>query len=132
MPRVISFQPMRVLIDGHDSEGRLILADDQLAAVFVRLDGQTHNPEHKGLRHLEAGFGKCNVRDTPLFKTPDEAGAWVKNPHEQGRVIPIRRFMESDSVPKGSVRTVRSRSPAGRASLANREYAPAVPSARLE
>jgi hypothetical protein len=78
MPRVISFQPMRVLIDGHDSEGRLILADDQLAAVFVRLDGQTHNPEHKGLWHLEAGFGKCNVRDAPLFKTPDEAGAWVQ------------------------------------------------------
>jgi hypothetical protein len=78
MPRVISFQPMRVLIDGHDSEGRLILADDQLAAVFVRLDGQTPNPEHKALWHLEAGFGKCNVRDAPLFKTPDEAGAWVQ------------------------------------------------------
>ena len=26
----ISFQPIRVLIDGHDSEGRLVLADDQL------------------------------------------------------------------------------------------------------
>ena len=39
MPLDISFQPMRVLIDGHDSEGRLILADDQLAAVIVRLDG---------------------------------------------------------------------------------------------
>jgi hypothetical protein len=74
----ISFQPMRVLIDGHDSEGRLILADSQLAAVFVRLDGETHNPEHKGLWHLEAGFGKCNIRNAPLFKTPDEAGAWVE------------------------------------------------------
>jgi hypothetical protein len=74
----ISFQPMRVLIDGHDSEGRLILADSQLAAVIVRLDGETHNPEHKGLWHLEAGFGKCNIRKRPLFKTPDEAGAWVE------------------------------------------------------
>ena len=27
----ISLQPMRVLIDGHDSEGYLVLADDQLA-----------------------------------------------------------------------------------------------------
>lgn len=35
----ISFQPMRVLIDGHDSEGSLVLVDNQLAAVFVRLDG---------------------------------------------------------------------------------------------
>jgi len=74
----ISFMPMRVLIDGHDSEGNLVLADNQLAAVIVRLDGQTHDPEHKGRWNLEAGFGKCNVRDAPLFKTPEEAGAWVE------------------------------------------------------
>jgi hypothetical protein len=75
----ISFQPMRVLIDGHDSEGRLILADNQLAAVIVRLDGEHHEPEHKGWWHLEAGFGKCDVRVAPqTFKTPDEAGAWVE------------------------------------------------------
>ena len=74
----ISFQPMRVLIDGHDSQGNLVLVDNQLAAVTVRLDGQAHNSEHKGLWHLEAGFGKCNVRvEPPLFKTPEEAGAWV-------------------------------------------------------
>jgi hypothetical protein len=74
----ISFMPMRVLIDGHDSEGRLILADSQLAAVIVRLDGETHNPEHKGQWYLEAGFGKCSTRDAPLFKTSEEAGAWVE------------------------------------------------------
>jgi hypothetical protein len=75
----ISFQPMRVLIDGHDSEGNLILANGQLAAVIVRLDGQTHHPEHKGLWHLEAGFGKCDVRVAPpVFTTPEEAGAWVE------------------------------------------------------
>ncbi|MDP8918631.1 MAG: hypothetical protein M3O00_07035 [Pseudomonadota bacterium] len=74
----ISFQPMRVLIDGHDSEGSLVLVDNQLAAVFVRLDGPAHDPEHKGLWHLEAGFGKCNIRDTPLFRTTEEAGAWVE------------------------------------------------------
>ena len=78
MPLDISFQPMRVLIDGHDTDGRLILADNQLAAVFVRLDGTYHDPEYKGWWHLEAGFGKCNVRNTPLFKTPEEAGAWVE------------------------------------------------------
>ena len=74
----ISFMPMRVLIDSHDTDGYLVLADNQLAAVFVRLDGQSHDPEHKGLWHLEAGFGKCNIRDAPLFKTPDKAGAWVE------------------------------------------------------
>jgi hypothetical protein len=75
----ISFQPMRVLIDGHDSDGKLVLVDNQLAAVFVRLDGQSHDPEHKGLWHLEAGFGKCNIRDAPLFKTPEQAGTWVQS-----------------------------------------------------
>jgi hypothetical protein len=73
----ISFMPMRVLIDGHDSEGRLILADSQLTVVIVCLDGEYHDRECKGRWHLEAGFGKCNTRDAPLFKTPDEAGAWV-------------------------------------------------------
>ncbi len=68
---------MRVLIDGHDTDGMLVLADRQLAAVFVRLDGTYHDPEQKGWWHLEAGFGKCNVRDAPLFRTPEDAGAWV-------------------------------------------------------
>jgi hypothetical protein len=66
----ISFQPMRVLIDGHDSEGRLILANGDLAAVIVRLDGQTHDPEHKGLWNLGAGFGRCSVRDAPCSRRP--------------------------------------------------------------
>jgi hypothetical protein len=78
MPLDISFQPMRVLIDGHDSEGNLILADGQLTAVIVRLDGEIHAPEHKGLWNLEAGFGQCAVRAVPPFRTPEEAGAWVE------------------------------------------------------
>ena len=75
----ISFQSMRVLIDGHDSEGRLVLADDQLAAVIVRLDGEAHDLAQKGLWHLEAGFGKCTppMDVAPLWNTPEEAGVWV-------------------------------------------------------
>jgi hypothetical protein len=74
----ISFQSLRVLIDGHDSEGNLVLSGGQLAAVIVRLDGEHHGPDNKGWWHLEAGFGKCDVRNAPLFKTPEEAGAWVR------------------------------------------------------
>jgi hypothetical protein len=70
--------PMRVLIDGHDTDGRLVLADSQLAAVFVRLDGEHHDPGHRGWWHLKAGFGKCNIQSAPLVKTPDEAGALVQ------------------------------------------------------
>ena len=75
----ISFQPMRVRIDGHDSEGRLVLVDNQLVAVIVRLDGHSHDPDQRGLWHLEAGFGMYTVpRPMPLFKTLEEARAWVE------------------------------------------------------
>jgi hypothetical protein len=79
MPLDISFLPMRVLIDGHDTDGTLVLANNQLAAVFVRLDGTHHDPEHKGWWHLEAGFGKCAATTTSrLFRAPEEARAWVE------------------------------------------------------
>lgn len=52
--------------------------DHQLVAVFVRLDGLCHDPRHKGLWDLEAGFGKCNIGDALLVKTMEEAGAWVE------------------------------------------------------
>jgi hypothetical protein len=84
MPLDISFQPMRVLIDGHDSEGKLILADGQLAAVIARLDGKAHPSKHKGWWHLEAGLGKCAVRTEHLFKTPEEAGDWVRRRLTEG------------------------------------------------
>jgi len=73
----ISLFPMRVLIDGHDTDGNLVLADSQLVAVVVRLDGTHHDPGHRGWWHMEAGFGKCNSQRAPLFRTPVEAGAWV-------------------------------------------------------
>ena len=75
----ITSQPVKVLVDGHDSEGRLIFANDQLSAVIVRLDGDAHAPDYKNLWNLEAGFGKCSVRVAPpAFTTPKEAGAWVE------------------------------------------------------
>ena len=79
MPLDITFTPMRVLIDGHDTYGNLVLADGQLAAVIVRLDGEHHGRQDKGLWNLEAGFGKCAANHAPLFTTPEEAGAWVEH-----------------------------------------------------
>lgn len=80
MPFDITFQPVKVRIDGHDSEGRLIFADDQLSAVIVRLDGEAHAHDHKGRWHLEAGFGPCEARVAPpTFTTPEEAAAWVRH-----------------------------------------------------
>ena len=75
----ISLVPLRALIDGHDIESNLVFWDNQLAAAFVRLDGTHHDPEHKGWWHLEAGFGKCDIRAAPhVFKTTEGAGAWVE------------------------------------------------------
>jgi hypothetical protein len=54
MAHQISFQPMRVLIDGHDSDGRLILAGDQLAAVIVLLEAEHHSPDTKAKWHQDS------------------------------------------------------------------------------
>ncbi len=54
----------------------LVLADGQLAAVLVRLDGEHHTID-VGKWFLEAGFGKCavNSANSPLWSTPEEAGS---------------------------------------------------------
>ena len=90
----ISFQPICVLIDGHDSHGNLVLANNQLAAVIVRVDGEAHPPDMKGKWHLEAGFGKCAEPPgvAPLWTTPEEAGAWVKERLTSGRAHTSRPF----------------------------------------
>jgi hypothetical protein len=78
MALTISFQPLCMLIDGRVSEGKLILADNQPAAVVVHLNSECYDLDRPSLWHLEAGFGKCVVRNAPLFKTSKEAGAWVE------------------------------------------------------
>jgi hypothetical protein len=74
----ITFQAIPVLIDGYDTEGRLVLFDGQLAAVLARLDGDAHDAAWRGNWHLEAGFGHCSQPGTYTFKTLDEAGAWIE------------------------------------------------------
>ena len=77
MPSAVSFQSIPVLIDGHDTEGSLLLHDGQLVAVLARLDGQSHDPEFKGRWHLEAGLGPCQEIGTVTFENLDEAGRWA-------------------------------------------------------
>lgn len=78
MPPHVTFQPIGVLINGHDSDGRLILADDQLAAVVVRLDVEMHSAADRGPWYLEAGFGKCAASSSGLlWATPEAVGQWV-------------------------------------------------------
>jgi hypothetical protein len=77
MRSAITLQPIPVLIDGHDTEGRLVLHDGQLVAVLARLDGDAHGEGLKGRWHLEAGFGPCHFGGTYLFDTLEDAAAWA-------------------------------------------------------
>jgi hypothetical protein len=77
MRSAVSFQAIPVLIDGHDTEGSLVLHDGQLVAVLARLDGDSHDPEFKGRWHLEAGFGPCQEVGTRLFETLEDAARWA-------------------------------------------------------
>jgi hypothetical protein len=77
MRSAISFQSIPVLIDGHDTEGSLVLHDGQLVAVLARLDGDSHDPELKGRWHLEAGLGPCQAIGTWLFENLEEAARWA-------------------------------------------------------
>ena len=76
--QAITFQAIPILIDGHDTQGQLVLFDEQLVAVLARLDGDAHDPAMKSWWNLEAGFGPCQAIGDNLFKTLDEAGAWVR------------------------------------------------------
>ena len=60
-----------------DEHGFLVYVDGALAAVFARLDDETHG-SHQGYWYLEAGFGRCSAPTSGLmFATSAEAEEWV-------------------------------------------------------
>jgi hypothetical protein len=73
----ITLQPIPVMAGSRDHEGRLVLADGQLAAVLVRLSDEVHGEERGGW-FLETGFGRCDGTEHPVFESLDEAEAWVR------------------------------------------------------
>ena len=75
---VVSFQAIPILIDGHDTQGQLVLIDGQLVAVLARLDGDAHDPAMKSWWNLEAGFGPCQAIGDNLFQNLDDAETWVR------------------------------------------------------
>jgi hypothetical protein len=74
---VVSYQPIPILIDSHDTQGLLALLDGQLVAVLSRLDAEAYGRDLKGRWHLEAGFGPCDG-DGHLFATPEDIPTWVR------------------------------------------------------
>ncbi|MDG2520375.1 hypothetical protein P7B02_02385 [Caulobacter segnis] len=73
----IDFTPVTVATDSADREGFLMLADDQLVGVIVRLAGSEHG-QLQGAFYLEAGFGRCAVTPSATFESLDVAGAWAR------------------------------------------------------
>ena len=74
----LRFQPTRVATGSMDEEGLLVLADERLVAVLVRLSGEEHG-ELIGAWFLEAGFGQCASIQPPTFTTLEEAETWLEH-----------------------------------------------------
>jgi hypothetical protein len=62
---------MRVRTGCRDTESRLVLLDDELVAVLVRLDDEIHGDDQSKW-FLEARFGSLSLRTDP-FADLDEA-----------------------------------------------------------
>ena len=72
----IHLQPVRVGTDSPDEEGQLVLADGRLVAVLVHLSDEYEADAGKWF--LEAGFGRVNHPDPPMFADLDEAQGWIE------------------------------------------------------
>jgi hypothetical protein len=73
----LAFRGIRVDTSSSDQEGRLVLADDHLVAVLVRLDGAEHGSDC-GRWLLEAGFGRCADPPVRPFLDLKAAARWIR------------------------------------------------------
>lgn len=71
----LALQAMAVATGSDDRDGMLVLADDELVAVLVRLS-DSHGGK-AGLWFLEHGFAVLKSADNPVFADLDAAGRWV-------------------------------------------------------
>ncbi len=69
-----TLQPMRVAT-GFDEEGMMVLDEQRLLAVLVRLSDE--NEVAPGQWYLEAGFGPLDGGSHPLFSNLDMAQEWI-------------------------------------------------------
>ena len=72
---------LQVLIDGGSRRGKMIMADDKLAAILVPVGPTEHGGNQAvGGWYLEAGFGPCStlrVLAPELFESEAMALDWV-------------------------------------------------------
>src|SRR4051812_2625766 len=85
MPLTSRCQPLLVNTASPDHQGYLVLVDDHLVAVLVRLEPDEHlAPELRERWFVEAGFGPCQVRGrTWSFASPADALGWARQQVEE-------------------------------------------------
>jgi hypothetical protein len=89
----ITLQVISVMSDGGTREGRMILADGHVVAIFTQVTVEdTAGDEHRAEGwFLEAGFGPCSNLMTitpPIFDTLEQAVEWVCFRLETGLASP--------------------------------------------
>ncbi|GJE14549.1 hypothetical protein [Methylobacterium longum] len=72
----LRLQPVQVATGSDDAESQLVFADGFLVAVLVCLSEQ-HEAD-AGKWFLEAGFGRVDDLNAPLFADVDEAQGWIE------------------------------------------------------
>lgn len=72
---LLTIHHIKVAVDGHDSNGLLVLDDRVLVAVLACLDEIFYDCD-RGRWHLESGFGRCATH-ADTFATLDAALRWI-------------------------------------------------------
>jgi hypothetical protein len=70
----LTLQPIRVAT-GFDEEGMMVLNEQRLVAVLVRLSDE--NEVAPGQWYLEAGFGRLDGGSHPIFSNLDMVKDWI-------------------------------------------------------
>jgi hypothetical protein len=103
-----TYQPVQLAEGTPDREGLLVFWGADLLAVLVRLSPETHDGQG-GLWFLEAGFGACADKSSPLFRTPQDAEPWFGQQistmvhRRNGQAANLKRLEETGTSPRKTV-----------------------------
>jgi hypothetical protein len=79
MAQDITFLPINIVTPTVDTDGRLALVDDRLAAVLVRLQDEIHGEGLQGTWFVEAAFGALDGKAyREVFHTLEEVADWIR------------------------------------------------------
>ena len=71
----LRLEPVLIATGSEDEEGRLVFLGSHLVAVLVQLSDRH---EEAGKWFLEAGFGRVDHTNSPIFMNLEDAQAWIE------------------------------------------------------